>query len=305
MDVSIIIVSYNTKKILADCLKSIYEHTKDISYEIIVSDNGSIDGSVEMVKADFPQVILVENNANLGFGTANNRGLAIANGKYVFYLNSDTVLLNNAVKMFFDYWENNDTNDTFGVLACNLMDLEGGCAASGGNFPEYWTDVSSLMHKIYGFTKLAILHRLFKRDLPIFKEKSYGESFGPVDFVCGADLFLRNDGRARFDEDFFLFYEETFLQYNLAKEGKLRLLIDGPKIIHLHGASSKISEIDIVRNETRFSSAQCMISKVLYYKKIGVSFFKIAILKFLIVCFWSTPMLIKENKKYMSKLLAV
>ena len=78
LDVSVIIVNYNTKQLLADCLKSIYEQTKDIAFEVIVSDNGSTDGSIEMLKNDFPKVILIENNANLGFGTANNRGLAIA-----------------------------------------------------------------------------------------------------------------------------------------------------------------------------------------------------------------------------------
>ena len=103
MDVSIIIVSYNTKSLIKNCINSIYKYTKDISFEIIVSDNGSIDGSVEMIKRDFPSVILIENNENLGFGAANNKGLALAKGKYILYLNSDTILLNNSVKFFYDY----------------------------------------------------------------------------------------------------------------------------------------------------------------------------------------------------------
>ena len=81
LDVSIIIVNYNTKELLADCLNSIYERTKNINFEVIVSDNGSKDSSIEMLKKNFPQVLLIENNANLGFGAANNRGLAIASGK--------------------------------------------------------------------------------------------------------------------------------------------------------------------------------------------------------------------------------
>ena len=97
MDVSIIIVNYNTRDLLKDCLISIYKHTTEIDFEVIVSDNGSVDGSIEMLKQEFSQVVLIENNANLGFGTANNRGLAVARGKYIFYLNSDTILLNNAV----------------------------------------------------------------------------------------------------------------------------------------------------------------------------------------------------------------
>ena len=125
MDVSIIIVNYNTKQLLKDCLNSIYEHTENISFEVIVSDNGSKDGSIEMLKAEFPQVILIENNANLGFGKANNKGLAIAKGKYIFYLNSDTILLNNAVKLFFDYFEENGKKENIGALGCNLLDKQG------------------------------------------------------------------------------------------------------------------------------------------------------------------------------------
>ena len=106
MDVSVIIVNYNTCEITKNCLKSVFEQTIGIEFEVIVSDNGSKDGSIEMIRTDFPQVIFIENNANPGFGTANNRALAVAKGKYVFYLNSDTLLLNNAVKIFFDYWEN-------------------------------------------------------------------------------------------------------------------------------------------------------------------------------------------------------
>ena len=115
-DVSIIIVNYNTMDLTRNCLKSVFEQTKDISFEVIVSDNGSNDGSIEMIKSEFPQVVLIENNANLGFGAANNRGLKMTKGKYIFYLNSDTVLLNNAVKNFFDYWENSPEKEKIGAF---------------------------------------------------------------------------------------------------------------------------------------------------------------------------------------------
>src|SRR4030043_1060238 len=97
VDVSIIIVSWNTKDILHNCLKSVREQTKNINYEIIVVDNASADGSVEMVKKDFPQVILLKNVKNKGFAVANNQGIAIADGRYVLLLNSDTIILGNAI----------------------------------------------------------------------------------------------------------------------------------------------------------------------------------------------------------------
>ena len=99
MDVSIIIVNYNTKKLTSDCINSIYEKTTGIRFEVIVVDNNSSDGSQDLFFFDF-RIKFVEAGENLGFGKANNKGVEIASGKYVFFLNSDTILVNNAVKLF-------------------------------------------------------------------------------------------------------------------------------------------------------------------------------------------------------------
>ncbi|MBR0101257.1 MAG: glycosyltransferase, partial [Treponema sp.] len=120
IDVSVIIVNFNTKDLLQNCLRSIYEQTANVTIEVLVSDNGSTDGSLEMVRQQFPQTILLENNANLGFGKANNIAAKQAHGKYIFYLNSDTELKNNAIKYFFDYWENATEKNDIGALGCNL-----------------------------------------------------------------------------------------------------------------------------------------------------------------------------------------
>lgn len=303
MDVSIIIVNYNTKQLLADCLNSIFEQTKDISFEVIVSDNGSTDGSIEMLKTDFPQVILLENNANLGFGIANNRGLKIAKGKYIFYLNSDTILLNNSIKMFFDYWEENGEKENIGALGCNLQDRDGNIVHSWAKFPDYKYDFIGLYHNVYGFLKLSFQHFFFKKQIPEYENKNSLEKYiGQTDYIVGADLFLLNNADTYFDEDFFMYCEETYLQYNLYKKGKSRLLIDGPKIIHLEGASSKKNTSDIIHKEASFSSIENKISKVIYYKKTGVSTFEILIMKLLILFLWLNPMLFKSNKKYIKKL---
>jgi GT2 family glycosyltransferase len=96
-EVSVVVVNWNTQDILRDCLRSIYEQSGEIDLEVIVIDNASTDGSVEMVKKDFPQVTLIENSQNRGFAAANNQGIAISKGRYVLLLNSDTVVLDNAI----------------------------------------------------------------------------------------------------------------------------------------------------------------------------------------------------------------
>ena len=108
-DVSIIIVNYNTHKLLRNCLISIIENTKRCSYEIIVVDNASTDNSRE-IATEFKSVKWIQSEVNLGFGKANNIGSLEASGKYLFFLNSDTILLNDAISIFYDFFEENNEN---------------------------------------------------------------------------------------------------------------------------------------------------------------------------------------------------
>lgn len=263
MDVSIIIVNYNTCKLLQECLESIYRHTQGIDFEVIVSDNGSVDGSIEMMKK-YPQVTLIENNANLGFGAANNRGLAVAKGKYIFYLNSDTVLLNNAVKIFYDYWEMSPERNKIGALGCNLLDEDGKVTHSYGNFPVYKTEVR---WRLIQLSKLVIKRIIFLLGKTYTKKMLHTNSFyeGRVDYVTGADLFLKNNEFAKFDERFFLYYEETDLQLQLHQSGFYSMIIPGPEIQHLCNAlNSQQNDILLMRS---FSHIQSDISVVKYFQK--------------------------------------
>ena len=231
-DVSIIIVNYNTRELTKKCLVSVFEHTSGVCFEVIVSDNGSTDGSIEMIKVDFPQVILIENGENIGFGAANNRGLRIAKGKYIFYLNSDTILLNNAVKIFFDYWENAEEKDLLGALGGVLLDEELQETHSSGDFPNYKRALRCLLSC---FLDSIGLKQFFRK----FKQKSNKcERRGMVDYITGADLFIEKEN-ASFDEFFFLYFEETDMQLCLERKKLKRMIIDGPKIIHLNGGSEK------------------------------------------------------------------
>lgn len=292
MDVSVIIVNYNTKELIKNCLKSIYEKTKDINFEIIVSDNASTDGSQEMIKQEFPNVILIENNQNLGFGAANNKGLKIAKGKYIFYLNSDTLLLNNALKYFFDYWENSYDKENIGCLGSMLLNPDESFSNSYHVFPN---SKSCLNFLIRVTASSFHLKKIIKT-----KPKNKSAFYGLVDFVVGADMFLKNDEKAYFDERFFLYYEETDLQFQLMKKNKKRIIIEGPRIVHLEGASSK--EGKTVYSFKKASSAYYWESCLKYIKKNE----KVDFYYFLIKCFCNIIMLlpwnIKSRKYFMQRL---
>lgn len=264
MHVSVIIVNYNTKDLLKQCLDSIITHTKDIDYEILVSDNGSTDGSIEMLSQyPFP-LHIIKNNENLGFGAANNRALSYATGKYIFYLNSDTILLNNAIKIFYDYWETCPQKDTLGALGCNLLDKNMNPTHSCGNFPNYQNEVIVRLKQIPKLLIKKIIYSLGKtynkKAPPI--EKEY---LGRVDYVTGADLFLKNNSYAQFDERFFLYYEETDLQYKLKQDGFHSEIIAGPIIQHLTTAlTTPKNDIQLFKS---FSHIQSDISAIKYFQK--------------------------------------
>ena len=303
-DVSVIIVNYNTKNLIRDCIQAIINNTSGINYEIIVSDNGSVDGSCEMLRREFPDVRVIENNKNLGFGTANNRGLAIARGKYIFYLNSDTILQNNALKIFYDYFEEHGKADSLGVIGCNLVGSDGNTVLSKGEFPNFREIIIDAIKANYGLWKLFIQSAIFKRDLPdTSKQKLYYENFvGDVDYVVGADLFLLNDDYARFDENIFLYIEEVDMQLRMKNAGKKRVLIDGPKIVHLEGQSSKDQKSHYFEEMTSYSSICNNVSRIYYCKK-NVSSIKAFVLKILLALLWINPMISKYNRKYVPNLM--
>ncbi|MBO5137518.1 MAG: glycosyltransferase family 2 protein [Spirochaetaceae bacterium] len=299
MHVSIIIVNYNTKKLLKNCLNSIYSHTKGIDFEVIVSDNGSTDGSIEMVRTEFPQVLVIENNANLGFGAANNKGLKIAKGKYIFYLNSDTVLLNNAVKVFYDYWEKSCDKENIGALGCNLLDENMNITHSYGNFAGYKIALNQLSKMFFSNIILSFLYILHIKPNKKRNNSNKQKFLGEVDYITGADLFLLNNEYAKFDEYFFLYFEEADLQKRLASMEKKRVMIDGPVIQHLCGGS--VGENFSIKRKASFSRIQFELSRIKFLKK---HFSKniLPIAKILVTIIWINPFLIKNTKKHIKEL---
>ncbi len=303
VDVSIIIVNYNTCQLTANCLKSIFDQTRDVSFEIIISDNGSRDGSIEMIKSNFPNVILLENNENLGFGRANNRALALAKGRYIFYLNSDTILLNNAVKLFYDYFEAHQT-ENIGVLGCNLENIEGKSIHSFGQILPLITRTKSLFHTFLGITKdtakYFITHK--KQEIHINHLQDY--TTGEVPYITGADMFLKNDSFAEFDERYFMYNEEVDLQVKYHQAGKKTIIIDGPRIIHLEGGSTE-KKLYKVFYLSSAGNQQLFISYVQFYKKNEYKPSLLLLFKIIILLIWLNPLLIKYTKKNIPRLLKI
>jgi len=232
MDVSIIIVSFNIKNLLKNCLTSIFNITKEIEYEVIVVDNTSIDGTLEMIESDFPDVILVRNKTNKGFGIANNEGVKISHGRNIFFLNPDTILLNNAVKELSDYL---DRNPNVGAVGGNLFNSD---LKPAHSFKRYFPSIFWEVNELFcGFPEKLLYGRSVQ----------FNYTNNPVDvaFLTGADLMIPRrvfDLAGGFDKRFFMYFEESDFEKRIAKLKYKRVCVPTSKIIHLEGGSIKNDE---------------------------------------------------------------
>ncbi len=253
MDVSIIIVSYNTQQMLDDCISSIMAHTKDVEYEIIIVDNDSKDETCMMLETKYPRVKLIKSRENLGFGRANNLGMQKAKGKYLFLLNSDTILLNNALKIFFDFAENSQLK--IGALGAILKSPDGSNCHSFGKFLTLRGELRDVVAKYLKFLK----------DDSKFHPKSVDKPM-PVDYITGADMWVPQlvyKQLGGFDPSFFMYCEEVDWQRRMSDAGYVRLIINGPEIIHLEGGSDKNKTN--IWSATRLKNIQN--SKRIYFRK--------------------------------------
>lgn len=229
MDVSIIIVNYNTKEQTNTCINSILSNTHGLEYEIILVDNASTDGSKEFFERR-KELLYIYNNQNLGFGIANNIGYERSTGKYIFLLNPDTYLVNNAVYEFWKFTENTDVH-----VACI------GCVLYNKDFEVNASEVQFLTIK-------RVLQSSIKRfNLNADKYRNdkniYAGSIFPkkVEAIIGADIFIKRhiiEKYGLFDTNIFMYCEEIDLQKRYFEAGYVSVLIDTPKIVHLEGQSS-------------------------------------------------------------------
>lgn len=252
MDVSIVVVSWNTCEILRDCLKSVYEQTSGFEFEMIVIDNASSDGSVEMLKQEFPQVVLIENKKNHGFAAANNQGMAIAKGRYVLLLNSDTVVLDNAIPKTVDFA---DSHLQAAVTGCRVLNSDRTMQLSCFMFPS----ILNMTLWITYLFKLFPRSRFFGRERMTWWDRTDERE---VDVVAGCFMLIRREAIEQvgiMDEQFFIYFEETDWCYRFKKAGWKVMFTPGGKIIHLGGASSKQVRVPMLKQWQR--------SLLLFYRK--------------------------------------
>ena len=225
MDVSIIIVNWSTRNLLRNCLDSIYKTVRDITYEIIVIDNGSSDGSVEMLREKFPGVKVIENRENRGFGAANNQGFRVMTGRYALLLNTDTILTENAVHELFSFMEAHPE----AAMACGqLLHANGSKQNSIAAFPRLLTLL----------TNVTLLEYIWPKRFPS-KRYAWKEPI-EVDSGIGACLLVRKkaiDEVGMFDERYFFFFEETDWAYQMRSAGWKIFHVPSAFIYHLQGQS--------------------------------------------------------------------
>lgn len=266
MDVSFIIVNYNTKDLTSKAIESIYKFVKNLSFEIILIDNNSQDGSPADLKKKYPTIKLVQNNENLGFGRANNQGMKIAKGRFLFLFNSDAYFIDNSIDTII---KRAKEINNLGAISPLILNADRSIQQSGGFFPS--------LTRVFWWMS-------FLDDLPfglIFKpyhidHDSFYKNERELDWLTGAAMIIPRSVYNKvggFDESIFMYGEDIELCNVIKKAGFINLFSPTGKIVHLgQGSSKKISRNAIIGEYTG----------LIYFYKKNRSWFSLQILKFLL-----------------------
>lgn len=238
IDISIIIVSYNVRDFLRQCLRSIKDATKNLITEIFVVDNRSVDGTPDMIRKNYPEIHLIANSENLGFGKANNQALKAARGKYTLFLNPDTIIREDTLTVMTRFLE--DHPET-GLAGCKILNTDGTLQlACRRSFPRPSVAIPKMLGLSALFPGNSVLakYNLTYRD----PDKSY-----PVDAVSGSFMFCRSaliQELNGFDDRFFMYGEDLDLCYRVQEAGYHVTYVPDTTIVHYKGESSKSAPFD-------------------------------------------------------------
>lgn len=267
MDLSIIIVSYNTKLVLLDCLKSIYENSGGLNFEVIVVDNASKDKTAdEITKLKYPNFQFLQNKENLGFSKANNVGVKKSKGKYVLFLNPDTQIRKDTFSEMLKFMD--QTKDC-GAATCGV-ELPNGRMddASHRGFPTPWNSFThfSGISKLFPSSKIFSGYNLGNLDLDKIHE---------IDALAGAFMLVRREAGEEvgwWDEDYFFYGEDIDFCYMLKQKGWKVYYVPTVSILHLKGVSGglkKVSKnITTADKETKSLATKARFNAMrIFYKK--------------------------------------
>lgn len=263
MKLSVILVNWNTCDLTKQALVSVYKETVGIDFEVIVVDNNSGDASVEMIKKEFPQVQIMENKENLGFGKANNQGLKIAQGDYLMLLNTDVVVLDAALNKLVSYLDQHTEVMMVGPRLLNKdLTFQHACRRMLPN------PTNSFFH-LFGLTKI------FKNNKFVNEYKQYAidpEITGPTQALSGAAMMFRQqvyNEIGGFDEAFFMYGEDLDFCKRVLDKGWKTVYVSEARIIHFGGQSSDKRRVKSLLN---FYEAMWLYYKKHFYKKHSIVF---------------------------------
>lgn len=238
---SVIIVNYNVKHLLGSCLNSVYTSLKNISAEIFVVDNNSSDGSVSMIKEQFPDVHLIENFENEGFAKANNKALKIAKGDFLLLLNPDTLVQENTFSECLDFLAKNPKTGGLGV---RMIDGTGQfLPESKRGFPGIWTSFCKISGLYKWFPNSSFFNRYYLGHIPEFQTAK-------IEVLTGAFLMFPRkvmEEIGMLDERFFMYGEDVDFSYRINQAGYELYYLPTTTIVHYKGESTKKSSINYIR----------------------------------------------------------
>ncbi|MNW42495.1 N-acetylglucosaminyl-diphospho-decaprenol L-rhamnosyltransferase [compost metagenome] len=258
MDVSILILNYNTQRLTLDCLASVYASQTRFSYEVIVIDNHSSDGSVDAIRAQFPAVTLIANEENTGFAKANNQGMDVASGRYILLLNSDTLMQLDTLETMVDLM---DSRPELGAAGCKVILPDGSLdKACKRGFPT----PSASFYYAFGFSKRY-------PDNPKYNQYQLGhldpDEEYPVDVLVGAFMLVRRetiDQIGGLDETFFMYGEDIDWCYRIKQAGWGIYYYPRTYIVHIKGGSARRRPPKIIYE---FHRAMWVFHRKHYYSK--------------------------------------
>lgn len=268
VDASIIIVNWNTKDLLRECVESICSETSGISYEIIVIDNASSDNSAKMIKQNYPEVRLIENRENLGFAAANNQGIDKALGRYLLLLNSDTLILDNAIAKTVDFA---DRHPQCGVVGCQVWEDNVRIQMTCFRFHSPW----NMFCVSFGLSRLFPSSKIFGGDkMQYWDRKTERE----VDVVSGMYMLVRREAVDKvglLDDRFFIYCEEADWCFRMRQAGWKCVFWPGAQIIHLDGGGKSTSQVNVKMEVEKVKSQLLFIGK--HYGILAERFVRISI----------------------------